>query len=61
MRQFARTKGEDWQNAANDRDKWSEWEEEFVAVAERVREEESWDQYDEVFDNLPVARPVVHA
>ena len=38
-----------------------EWEEEFVAVTERVREDESWDQYDEVFDSLPVARPVVHA
>ena len=37
-----------------------EWEAKFAAEKERVREEESWYQYDEVFDNLPVVKPIVH-
>ena len=38
-----------------------EWAETFVAETERVRKKESWYQYDEVFDNLPVVKPIVHA
>ena len=31
LSRFARTKGESWQKAARDRNKWSAWEDEFAA------------------------------
>ena len=32
LRQFAKTKGETWQVAAKDRDKWALWEDEFAML-----------------------------